>query len=140
MRLLNRQLRALSLAGTVGLPAPFPAVGHLYLVLEEAEDLGDLEQDQDQVPVEGEGSGVPELGIGEETLVKIVHEVSPKITIVRYVRFTDISAIFVPDDPSKVDYAKGAWYLEKDLIGLALSCLFEASEAPTTRMRPRKST
>jgi hypothetical protein len=134
MRLLNRQLRTLSLAGTVGLPAPFPAVGRLYLVLDDEDETGGMGQE----PAEEQESYVPEPGVGDETLLKIVHEVTPKITIIRYVRFSDVSAIFLPDDPSKVDFNRGAWYLEKDLLGLALSCLIEISEYGDDKESPEE--
>jgi hypothetical protein len=133
MKLLSRQQRAFSLAGTVGLPAPFPAVGYLYLVFNEDENPIDSIEQNHESETESESEAEAELfeqdsGFGAETLLKIVHEVSPKVTIVRLVRLMDVSALFLPEDPNKVDFDEGTWYLEKDLIGLALSCLGEAGE------------
>src|SRR4051812_31308722 len=128
MKLLERQHKALSLAGTVGLPAPFPAVGHIALMLD----------DQGRTSPSGRRRGsnghAPE--VSDEAMVKIVHTVSPKVTMIRFVRFRDISAVFVPDDPSKVNFDQGCWYMEKDLRGLAQSGLIEAGETPAEQEAP----
>src|SRR4051794_40197968 len=122
MKLLERQQKALSLAGTVGLPAPFPALGHISLVLDDDFRSGGT--------LHGPGSNGDDFEVPDGAMVKIVHRVSSKATIIRRVRFRDVSAVFVPNDSSKVDFDKGCWYLEKDLIGLALSGLGEAGDFP----------
>ena len=85
------QLRALSLASTVPVPATFPELGLISIV---------------------------ESGTGHNGTAKIVnveHIISPRLKISRSFFMEDVTAVFLPENTNDVDFNRGDWLLESDV-------------------------
>jgi hypothetical protein len=111
----DRQMIALELAGTVPLPCPFPALARVNLSLSRL-DQAVLEELPTLPPSE-------QSRFLRQLLVEVVHEVNPRLIMTRLVKLSDLSALFVPDDPRAPEHSRGRWLLSEDLFALALSIL-----------------
>src|SRR3954466_14778221 len=106
-RLTESQVRSLTLAGTVGVPSPFPALGRIEVStyglsgreIEELDDLTTFEAVQ----------------FFRKVFVEIVHEINPRLTITRVLKLAEIATAFLPEDPCRVAMTRGHWYLAADL-------------------------
>ena len=85
------QLRALSLASTVPVPATFPELG--------------------LVTIADSGTGHN----GTAKIVNVDHVISPRLKIARSFFLQDVSAIFVPENTNDVDFNRGTWLLGSDV-------------------------
>jgi len=85
------QLRALSLASTVPVPATFPELGLI---------------------------SIAESGTGHNGTAKIMnvdHVISPRLKIARSFFIEDVSAVFLPENTNDVDFNRGTWLLESEV-------------------------
>lgn len=102
MALSPRQLRAMSLAGTVAVPQTFPQLARLSIVAKSPKRRS------------------PDGRVGRYLLI-VEHEVSPKLTITRTFFLDQVAAVFIPADPADVDFEDGRWFMADDLAAAARS-------------------
>lgn len=124
MILTQKQSIALNLAGTVALPSPPPATANIRIQCtgEFAYQLWEAYNQDSELPDELLDA-LPEL-----VLLKIVHAVSPKLTITRLLPLSDLRAAFIPADCKEVDFNQGAWFHSHQLHLAAVKALVVPGE------------
>jgi hypothetical protein len=90
----------MSLAGTVAVPQTFPQLARLSIVANSPKRRS------------------PEGQAGRYLLL-VEHEISPKLTITRTFFLDQVAAVFIPADPTKVDFEDGKWFVGDDLAAAA---------------------
>jgi hypothetical protein len=88
MNLNECQLRSMYLAGTVSIPLTFPELGAISL----------------------HGTAA-----GSRAVVRVEHRISPKLLIARSVLLDEVEGVFLPKDPTHVDFADGDWLIATDV-------------------------
>lgn len=91
LTLSRRHLRAFHLAGTVPLPSPFPEVGRLSL--------------RSSVPT-GDGTAAS----SPQDMLVLEHVQSHRLTVVRYVRLEDVTAVLFCPPGAALDAAEENWF------------------------------
>jgi hypothetical protein len=102
MSLSREQRVALTLAGTVALPSPFPCLGELRLST-------DIPQGYKATPADLTATAA------NPVFLSTTHRISPKLRITRFVNLEDVSAVFLPDCPSAVSLNAGTWLLPAEV-------------------------
>lgn len=120
MSLTREQQIALNLAGAVAVPTPRPATARVLAVTDGkvtariARLLGG-----DQPP----RSAL--RGLLRRVCLRVVHRISPRLTITRLIPVHEVRAVFVPDDPDDAHLDRGRWYLPGEVAHQATSALAE---------------
>jgi len=120
MSFTREQQIALNLAGAVAVPTPCPATALVLAVTD-----GKVAARVSRLLAGDRPSPSNLRALLRRVCLRVVHKISPRLSITRLIPIHEVRAVFVPDNPDAASLDRGQWYLPEEVAHHAASALAE---------------